>query len=95
MTCTTVHPTACESLATDDLFLAAYALSEGAELVGVDIVVSGARPVATFRLSAPRLSRLERAYLDGTAMTNVNSLKRYLKYVKDVLFNRLRNEGRS
>lgn len=85
-------PRATSELVTDDLFLAAYALAEGAELVDVDLVAYAGKPVASFRLRAPGIERLERTYLSGTAMTNVGTLKRYLKHLKDVLFARLRKE---
>lgn len=79
-------------LATDDLFLAAYLLSEGAELVAIDLVAFAGKPVASFRLRAQGIDRLEQAYLAGTAMANVGALKRYLKHLKDLLFARLRKE---
>jgi hypothetical protein len=79
-------------LVTDDLFLAAYALAEGADLVAIDLVVFAGKPVASFRLRARGVERLERAYLSGTAVTNVGTLKRYLKHLKDLLFARLRRE---
>lgn len=79
-------------LATDDLFLAAYLLAEGAELVAIDLVAFAGKPVASFRLRVQGIDRLERAYLAGTATTNVGALKRYLKHLKDLLFARLRKE---
>jgi hypothetical protein len=79
-------------LVTDDLYLAAYALAEGAELVGIDLVAYAGKPVGSFRLRGPEVARLERAYLCGSAVTNVGALKRYVKHLKDVLFARLRKE---
>lgn len=87
------RPRPCE-LVTDDLFLAAYVLAEGAELVSMDVLSYAGKPVASFRIRAPGIERLQQAYLAGTAMTNVGALKRYLKHLKDLLFARLRGEQR-
>lgn len=80
------------TLVTDDLFLAAYALSEGAKITSIEFATHANKQVASFRLQAADVRDLQRAYLTGTAVANVGALKRYLKHLKDLLFDQMRNQ---
>ncbi len=83
---------------TDDLFLGAYLVAEGARLAGTELggPSHAQRPTVSFVLEAAcdELAELESAYARGEARTNVLRFKSALTHLKDVMFARLREETR-
>lgn len=78
-------------LRTDDLFLAAYALTRGAAVAGVDMSGRNGRRLAFVRLTGEGLAELEREYLAGRATANVTVLRDLVRHVKDVMFAAIRS----
>jgi len=80
---------------TDDLFLGAYALAQGAELVGLETTGWNGRRLVRVRLRGRGLARCERRYRAGQAVVNVTVLKATLAHLKDLVFAELRSvDGR-
>lgn len=82
---------------TDDLFLGAYLVAEGAQLAGTELESrpGRARKVCfVIEAAADELAVLESAYAEGEARTNVLRFKAALSHLKDVMFARLREPTR-
>lgn len=82
---------------TDDLFLGAYLVAEGASLTGTEVQPRPGRgEIVSFVIeaAADELMVLESAYARGEALTNVLRFKSALTHLKDVMFARLREARR-
>jgi hypothetical protein len=79
---------------TDDLFLAAFALSRGGELAGIDVASVNGRRVAFFRIEGPGLVEAEREYFHGPAVVHLQLLKAAVRRLKDAAFDAIREEER-
>ncbi len=79
---------------TDDLFLGAYLVAEGARLAGTELEAdrSRRRSMISFVIEgeADALEALTGAYRRGQARTNVLRFKSALAHLKDVMFAELR-----
>ena len=78
------------SLATENLYLAAYQVSEGAELRTVQVSRANGRSTAVFELEGPAVQRVAEAFWAGTAVVNLAEYRRHLETLKDELFGALR-----
>ena len=78
-------------LATENLYLGAYALSHGAELKGVVVTRSNGRQTAVFQLDCPWIHKLADEYYAGTAVVNLAEYREKLEELKDRLFGALRS----
>ena len=77
-----------------DLFKSAYLLASGGDFKGIRFK-SGNRRIAAFMFSGHNLDKLEMKYRRGTALVNPLQLRECLNHLRDVLFEKLRqNEGR-
>ena len=77
-----------------DLFKSAYLLASGGDLDGIRIK-PGNRRIAAFLITGYDLEKLEMDYRRGTALVNPLQLRECLNHLRDMLFERLReNEGR-
>ena len=79
---------------TDDLFLGAFGLVRGGELVGVEVRGSNGRRVAVFRIGGEAMDEVERDYYRGSSVVNLRLLKSEVRRLKDVAFDALRAEER-
>jgi hypothetical protein len=77
-------------LATENLYLGAYALSQGARLKGVVVSRSNGKTTAVFELDGPWVNQLQDEYYRGTAVVNLAEYRRHLEALKDKLFAALR-----
>lgn len=74
---------------TENLALAAYALSEGAELRRISVSRSNGRRTAVFEIDSPAMERLSAAYYDGSAVVNLARYRNEFDGLKDALFQAL------
>jgi hypothetical protein len=82
-------------LATENLYLGAFALTEGAELKRVVLSRSNGRTTAVFELDGAEVDKLAAAYYSGSAVVNLAHFREKLEGLKDRLFEALReNETR-
>ncbi|MCU0293262.1 MAG: hypothetical protein MUF10_14935 [Thermoanaerobaculaceae bacterium] len=82
-------------LETEDLFLAAYALTRGGgELVRVQVRALNGRRLAVFAIEGGGLEEAEREYWRGSAVVNLQLLKSHLRRLKDRAFDAVRQEER-
>jgi hypothetical protein len=79
---------------TDDIFLGAYGLLRGGELVSVEVRCFGRRPVAVFTIGGQAASAAEREYHRGEAVVDLRLLKSEVRRLKDVAFEAIRKEER-
>ena len=70
-----------------DIFRGAFFLCNGGDLAGIRI--NGDR-VATFLIRGEGLIRLDREYRTGKALVNPLQFREALNYLRDILFNKLR-----
>jgi hypothetical protein len=70
-----------------DIFRGAFFLCNGGDLAGIKI--NGER-VATFLIRGEGLIRLDREYRSGKALVNPLQFREALNYLRDILFNKLR-----
>ena len=77
---------------TDDIFLGAYGLLRGGELVSVEVRSFGRRPVAVFTIGG--VDSAEREYHRGEAVVDLRLLKTEVRRLKDVAFQAIRKEER-
>jgi hypothetical protein len=78
-----------------DLFRGAFLLASGCDLSEIRIA-AGSRPIAAFLITGQDLDKLDRAYRCGQALVNPLQLREALNHLRDLLFERLReNEGRT
>ena len=68
---------------TDDLFLGAFALARGGELVGVEVNGVNGRRIAYFRIEGADLEQVRRDYYQGPALVNLQLLKAAVRRLKD------------
>jgi hypothetical protein len=82
------------SLEVTDLFKGAFLLCMGARLDRVRVRNNGRR-IATFLITGKDLDRLDSDYRAGRALVNPVQLRESLNHLRDVMFEKLRNqEGR-
>lgn len=79
---------------TDDLFLAAFALARGGELIGLDVQRTNGRRVAVFAIDGPGVEDAERDYFRGTTSVDVQHLRVHVRRLKDRIFDALRADER-
>jgi hypothetical protein len=79
---------------TDDIFLGAYGLLRGGELVSVEVRSFGRRPVAVFTIGGQAATTAEREYHRGEARVDLRLLKTEVRRLKDVAFQAIRKEER-
>jgi tRNA 2-selenouridine synthase SelU len=79
-------------LVTENLYLGAYALANGAQLKGVVVARSNGRKTVVFELDAPHVQRLADEFYkeEETAVVNVAAFRQALEELKDELFAALR-----
>lgn len=77
---------------TEDLFLGAFLIAEGGRLA--DTQLEGTTVAFVIEGDGAELTELVTAYRRGEAHTNVLRLKAALTHLKDVMFARLRDQGR-
>jgi hypothetical protein len=77
---------------TDDIFLGAYGLLRGGELVSVEVRSFGRRPVAVFTIGGVDVA--EREYHGGKAVVDLRLFKSEVRRLKDVAFEAIRKEER-
>jgi hypothetical protein len=83
------------ALSTENLYLGAFALSQGAELKRVVLSRSNGRTTAVFELEGQDVETLVRTYWEGSAIVNLAQFRESLEGLKDRLFEALReNETR-
>ena len=78
------------ALTTENLYLGAWTLSQGASLKGVVVSRSNGRTTAVFELDSPVSDRLAGEYYQGTAVVNLAQYREHLEALKDELFGALR-----
>lgn len=76
-----------------DLFKGAFLLCMGARLDRVQVRNNG-RGIATFLITGPDLERLDSDYRAGRALVNPVQLRESLNHLRDVMFEKLRNQER-
>jgi len=76
---------------TTDIFRGAFFLCKGGDLCGIRIRDNGRR-IATFLIRGEGLRELDRAYRRGRALVNPLELRESLNHLRDVLFEKLREE---
>lgn len=79
---------------TDDLFLGAFALARGGELVGIEVERTHGRRVAVFAIDGPGVDEAERDYFRGTTSVDLQHLKVQVRRLKDRAFDALRADER-
>ncbi len=79
------------SLETTDIFRGAFFLCQGAELGGIRFRHNG-RPIATFLITGEGLDRLDKQYRDGLALVNPLHFRESLNHLRDILFEKLREQ---
>jgi hypothetical protein len=79
---------------TDDIFLGAYGLLRGGELVSVEVRSFGRRPVAVFTIDGQSATTAEREYHGGKAVVDLRLFKSEVRRLKDVAFEAIRKEER-
>jgi len=78
------------SLATENLYLAAFARTSGAALRRVVVSRTNGRDTAVFELDCQWAEKLLDEYDAGTAIVNLADYRRHLEELKDELFGALR-----
>ena len=79
-------------LATENLYLSAYVLTNGALLSRVLVSRTNGRKTAVFELEGPWVQRLSDEYFSGTACVNLAEYRRHLEALKDELFTALNRD---
>jgi len=75
---------------SENLYFAAYALTEGARLKRITVSRSNGRSTAVFELEAPAIAEISAAYYDASAVVNLAAFRNHLEALKDRLFRALR-----
>ena len=78
------------ALATESLYLGAYALTNGAELKRVVVSRTNGRRTAVFELDCAWSDKLADEYYTGAAVVNLAAYRENLERLKDRLFEALR-----
>jgi hypothetical protein len=79
---------------TDDLFLGAFGLVRGGELLGIEVRGTNGRRVAVFRIEGSGMADAERDYYRGAALVDLRLLKSEVRRLKDAAFDAIREEER-
>jgi hypothetical protein len=80
------------SLETTDIFRGAFFLCRGGELSGIRFRNNGRR-IASFLFTGRGLDKLDKQYRDGQALVNPLQFRESLNHLRDILFNKLRENG--
>ena len=75
-----------------DIFRGAFFLCNGGDLCGIRMDGNGKR-IATFLIQGEGLNRLDKEYRNGKALVNPLEFRESLNHLRDILFNKLREEG--
>lgn len=78
---------------TDDLFLGAFALARGGDLVTIDVEETNGRRVAVFVIAGPGVDDAERDYFRGATSVDVQHLKSQVRRLKEHAFSALRADA--
>ena len=81
------------SLETTDIFRGAFFLSKGSDLTDIRVRRNGKR-IATFLITGKDIEKLDRDYRSGRALVNPVQLRESLNHLRDVLFEKLRENER-
>ena len=73
-------------LMTENLYLGAYALVNGATLQRINLSRSNGRTTAVFELASPWAEKLSDEYYSGAAVVNLADFREKLERLKDDLF---------
>ena len=79
-------------LLTEDIYLAAFGLVSGGELVDVHVRGTNGRRMAFFRIDGADMGQVERDYYGGSAKVDLQRLKAQVRRLKDRAFDALREE---
>ncbi len=77
---------------TEDIYLAAFGLVSGGELIEVSVRGTNGRRMAFFRIEGAGMERIERDYHRGAALVDLRLLKSEVRRLKDRAFDALREE---
>jgi hypothetical protein len=77
---------------TEDIYLAAFGLVSGGELVDVEVRGTNGRRMAFFRIDGLGMAQVERDYYRGSATVDLQRLKAQVRRLKDRAFDALREE---
>ncbi len=80
-------------ISTQDLYCGAYILSKGGLLEEARLTGGSGRPSVTFVLAGEGVDQLLQEFQSGQATINLASFKVAMSHLKDVMFNRLREEA--
>ncbi len=75
-----------------DIFRGAFFLCNGGDLAGIKL---NGDKVATFLIRGEGLIRLDREYRSGKALVNPLQFRESLNHLRDILFKKLREDGRT
>ena len=79
-------------LLTEDIYLAAFGLVSGGELVDIHVRGTNGRRMAFFRIDGAGMAQVERDYYGGSAKVDLQRLKAQVRRLKDRAFDALREE---
>lgn len=79
-------------LQTEDLFLASFLLARGGRLDGVEVRGVNGRRLAFFRIVGEGMDEVERSYYQGPALVHLVLLKAEVARLKNLAFQKLREE---
>ena len=77
-----------ETIETNDLYYAAYMLSQGGKLEAAEVVPRQKRQVL-FAFTGAQICRRAHEYLSGEAVVNVRGFKSALDHLKGIIFEKL------
>ena len=81
------------SFETTDIFRGAFFMCMGGDLSAIRFKANGKR-MATFLITGKDIEKLDRDYRSGKAMVNPVQLRESLNHLRDVLFEKLRENER-
>jgi len=84
----------CNGVKVKDLYLGAYILCEGGRLSGLEIIPGRGKPTVVFHLTGVDNSQVFASYLTGHATVNLTALRSNLSYLKDRMFDAIRQKER-
>jgi hypothetical protein len=79
-------------LLTEDIYLAAFGLVSGGELVDVKVRGTNGRRMAFFQIDGDGMAQVEKSYYGGSATVDLQRLKAQVRRLKDRAFDALREE---
>ncbi len=79
------------TLETTDLFRGAFFLCKGSDLSDIRVRNNG-KQIATFLFTGPNLVKHDKDYINGHATVNPVQFREALSHLRDILFEKLRNE---